>query len=132
MVAILRQPLIFMFTLQRHKHKNIFSYNEKMETPPLIFGIYEREGYEIFRPYFLNRHVVFKLDSLKGKIQVIAYMAKSFPKSFKSHPIRDIECLAIPVSLYCLQRFTSGVKVTLYQTLVCCSIYFLQECIIHV
>ncbi|MFO0000103.1 MAG: hypothetical protein ACK559_03155, partial [bacterium] len=84
-----------------------------METPPLIFGIYEREGYEIFKPYFLNRHVVFKLDSLKGKIQIIAYMAKSVPEAFKSRPIMDIECFAILVSLFSLQRFISGVKVTL-------------------
>jgi hypothetical protein len=134
MAAVLRQPLIFIFTLEIHKHENIFSYNEKMETPPLIFGIYEREGYEIFRPYFLNRHVVFKLDSLKRKIQVITYMEKSFPGAFKSHSIMDIKCFAILVSLYCLllQRFISGVKVTLFQTLMCCSIYFLQECIIHV
>jgi hypothetical protein len=106
----------------------------KWRLPLLIFGIYEREGYEIFRPYFLNRHVVFKLDSLKRKIQVIAYMAKSFAEAFKYHPFMDIECFAILVSLYCLllQRFISGVKVTLFQTLVCCSIYFLQECIIHV
>ncbi|MFN9910733.1 MAG: hypothetical protein ACK56F_32275, partial [bacterium] len=45
--AVLRRPLIFISTLERHKNKPIFSYNEKMETPPLIFGIYEREGYEI-------------------------------------------------------------------------------------
>jgi hypothetical protein len=103
-----------------------------METPPLIFGIYEREGYEIFRLYFLNRHVVFKLDSLKRKIQVIAYMAKSFAEAFKYNPIMDIQCFAILVSLYCLQKFISGVKVTSFQTLVSCSSYFLQECIIHV
>ena len=113
MASFLRRPLIFISTLERHKAKPIFSYNEKMDTPPLIFGIYQREGYEIFKPYFLNKHVVFKLDSLKGKIQIIAYMAKSVPEAFKSRPIMDIECYAILVSLYSMQRFISGVKVTL-------------------
>jgi hypothetical protein len=40
-------------------------------------------------------------------------MAKSVLEAFKSRPIMDIECFAILVSLYSLQRFISEVKVTL-------------------
>ena len=109
----LRRPIIFISTLQKHKNKPIFDFNGTLDVPPLILGIYEREGFEIFKPFFHNKHVVFKLDSLKGKIQIIAYLAKSVPEAFKSRPIMDIECLAILVSLHGLNRFISGVKVTL-------------------
>ena len=57
--------------------------------------------------------MVFKLDHLKGKIQVIAYVAKTVPETFKSRPILDLEVFAILTSLYSLQRFISGVKVQL-------------------
>ena len=57
--------------------------------------------------------MVFKLDDLKGKIQVVAYVAKTVPEAFKSRPILDLEVFAILTALYSLQRFISGVPVTL-------------------
>ncbi len=38
---------------------------------------------EIFLPFFHNRNVEFKLDTLKGKIQIIAYVAKTVPETFR-------------------------------------------------
>ncbi len=40
---------------------------------------------------FLNKHLEFKNDSLKGKVQVIAYVSKTVPEAFKSRPIIDLE-----------------------------------------
>ena len=109
----IHRPIIFISSFARHKNKQIFHFNHDSEKPPLIYGIYLREGKEIFLPFFYNKHTEFKLDHLKGKIQVIAYVAKTVPETFKSRPILDLEVFAILTSLYSLQRFISGVKVQL-------------------
>ena len=109
----LHRPMIFLSSLERHKNKPIFSFNPESEKPPLIYGIYERYGYEIFMPFFINKHVEFRLDSLKGKVQIIAYVSKTIPEAFKSRPIVDLEVFAILSTLYSLERFISGVPVQL-------------------
>jgi hypothetical protein len=108
----LHRPMIFISSLDRHKQKPIFSFNvATSHTPPLVYGIYLRENQEIFLPFFLNKHLEFKNDSLKGKVQVIAYVSKTVPEAFKSRPIIDLEIFALLTALYTLQRFISGVKV---------------------
>ena len=109
----LYRPIIIISALKRHSHKPIIHFNNNSDRPPLIFGLYQRGKYEIFKPFFLNKHMVFKLDDLKGKIQVVAYVAKTIPEAFKSRPILDLEVFAILTALYSLQRFISGVPVTL-------------------
>jgi Reverse transcriptase (RNA-dependent DNA polymerase)/RNase H-like domain found in reverse transcriptase len=113
MAQALYRPIIFISTLEKHKNKPIFSYNKDSDKPPLIYGIYKREGYEIFLPFFFNKHTEFKLDSLKNKVQIIAYVSKTVPETFKSRPILDLEAFGILTALYSLQRFISGVKLTL-------------------
>jgi hypothetical protein len=109
----LYRPMIFISSLKRHKDKPIFHFNHGSDKPPLIYGIYEKEGKEIFLPYYHNKNTEFKLDHLKDCIQIIAYVAKVVPETFKSRPILDLEVFAILTALYSLQRFISGVKVTL-------------------
>jgi hypothetical protein len=65
------------------KTNPIIKYNIESIKPPLIFGVYEIDGHTIFTPYFNNKNSEFNLDSLKGKIQIIAYLAKSVPENFK-------------------------------------------------
>ena len=77
--------------MQRHKQKSVFHFNHTSDKPPLIYGVYERDGKEIFFSYFHNKNVEFKLDHLKGKIEVIAYVAETVPDTFKSRPILDFE-----------------------------------------
>ena len=113
LASSLHRPITFISSLRKHKLKPIFHYNHDSDKPPLIYGIYERDGKEIFMPFFYNRNVEFKLDHLKGKIQVVAYVAKTVPETFKSRPILDLEVFAILTALYSLQRFISGVKVQL-------------------
>ena len=113
LASCLYRPMIFISTLPRHSNKPIFHFNHSSDKPPLIYGIYERENKIIFLPYFHNKNVEFKLDHLKGRIQIIAYVAKVVPETFKSRPILDLEVFAILTALYSLQRFISGVKVTL-------------------
>jgi len=113
LATALHRPMIFLSTLEKHKEKPIFQYNHELEKPPLIYGIFERQGHVIFTPFFINKQAEFKLDQLKGKVQVIAYMAKTIPETFKSRPILDLEAFALLTALHSFQRFISGVKVKL-------------------
>ncbi len=56
---------------------------------------------------------MFKLDQLRGKVQIIAYSAITIPDAYKTLTILDQESLAIVVGLHCQNRFVSGVPVTL-------------------
>ena len=107
------RPMIFISTLSRHNKYKIFEYNHTSSKPPLVYGIYQCGDKEIFLPYFHNKNVEFKLDHLKGKIEIIAYIAKTVPETLRSRPILDLEAFAILTALHSLQRFISGVKVTL-------------------
>ena len=109
----LARPMVLISSLKRHKNNPIIKFNSQCDKPPLIYGIYERQGHEIFLPFFLNRNVEFKLDSLKGQIQIIAYMSKTVPESFKARSILDLEAFAILSALNSLHRYISGVPVKL-------------------
>jgi transposase InsO family protein len=113
LASALYRPMIFISTLERHKNKRIFNFNRDSDKPPLVYGIYSRNGYEIYLPFFHNKHTEFRLESLKDKVQIIAYMSKTVPETYKSRPILDLEVFGVLTSLYSLQRFISGVKVTL-------------------
>jgi hypothetical protein len=113
-VKLLR-PIIVISTLARHGYKAIFPLNLHgvPDRPPFIFGLYERDGEEIFLPFFINKQAEFCLDSLKGRMEIIAYSAKTVPEGFRSRSILDLEVYSILNSLYSMQRFISGVRVTL-------------------
>ena len=111
----LYRKVIIISSLERHKDKNkqIITFNPQSDKPPLIYGVYLRQGCEIFTPFFLNKNQEFQLASLHNKVQVIAYVSKTVPETFKSRAILDLEVFGLLTSLYSLQRFISGVKVTL-------------------
>ena len=52
----------------------------------------------------------FSIDSLKGKIQIVAYLAKSVPDQFKSRSILNLDVFAILTALHSLQRYISNIK----------------------
>ncbi|RPH76275.1 MAG: hypothetical protein EHM77_09395, partial [Planctomycetaceae bacterium] len=109
----LHRPIIFVSSLKRHAQKPVFQFNHTSTKPPLIFGIYECNGKEIFMPFFYNRNVEFRLDDLRGKIEIVAYVAKTVPEAFRSRPILDLEVFAILTALYSLHRYISNVPVDL-------------------
>jgi hypothetical protein len=84
-----------------------------LDKPPIVLGLYWRGGYEIFQPFFLNKSPEFRIDHLKGRLEVVAYMSKTLPEGFQSRPILDLEVFALLTALYSMQRFISGVPVTL-------------------
>ena len=102
--------LIFISSLEEHKEKKIFKYNPDSNKPPLIFGVYRVEDKIIFTPFFHNKNIEFNIGSLKNKLQIIAYMGKTVPESFKSRSILDLEAFAILSALYSLQRYISNVR----------------------
>ena len=109
----LYRPIIVISTLDRHQGENILHFHETANRPPIILGLYLVENKEIFLPYFYTKNTEFKLDSLKGKINIIGYSAKCVPPGFESRSILDLEVFAILTALYSFQRLISGVKVTL-------------------
>ena len=50
------------------------------------------------------------IDSLKNKVEIIAYMAKSVPDHFKSRSILDLEVFAILTALHSLQCYISNTE----------------------
>jgi hypothetical protein len=50
----------------------------------------------------------FSIESLKGEVQVIAYMAKSVGENFKSRSILDLEGFSILESLHSMRKFISN------------------------
>jgi len=99
---------IFLSTLEEHRDQPIFRFNAESTKPPVIFGLYRVNDDLIFTPYFYNKNLEFSIDSLKGKIEIIAYMAKSVPEQFKSRSILDLEAFAILTALHSLQRYISN------------------------
>ena len=109
----LYRPIILLSTLREHQDNPIIKFNHNSNRPPLIYGVYEIDGNRIFKPFFMNKNVTFNLDSLKGKIEIVAYLSKTVPEGFKSRGILDLELFAVLTSLYSLSRYISGVPVKL-------------------
>jgi Reverse transcriptase (RNA-dependent DNA polymerase)/RNase H-like domain found in reverse transcriptase/Integrase zinc binding domain len=102
--------MIFLSNLEEHQSKPVFKFNHESTKPPLIFGVYREEGKIVFTPYFYNKNLEFNIDNLKGKIQIVAYLAKSVPDTFRSRSILDLEVFAILTALHSLQRYISNTK----------------------
>ena len=108
----LHRCFIFISSLENDEKQPIFKFNSESTKPPLIFGIYCSENRTIFTPFFYYKNLEFNIDSLalKGKIQIIAYLAKTVPEAYKSRSILDLEALAILTALHSLQRYISNTK----------------------
>ena len=104
------RPYIFISTLQEHHENPVFKFNTDCKNPPLIFGIHLVEGKRVFQPYFYNKNMEFSIDSLKGKVQIIAYLAKSVGENFKNRSILDLEVFSILESLHSLRKYISNTK----------------------
>ena len=107
------RPIVIISTLKRHKERKCFTFNHQSTKPAFILGVYQVGDLEVFKPFRENKNVTFDLSKLKNKIEIIAYVSKSVPAGFESRSILDLESFAILTSLYSLQRYISGVPVTL-------------------
>jgi hypothetical protein len=106
----LHRCFIIVSTLKQHQDRRVFKFNQESIKPPLILGLYEIEGKLIFTPFFYNKNLEFNIDNLKDKVQIIAYLSKSVPESYKSKSILDLEALAILTALHSLQRYISNTR----------------------
>jgi hypothetical protein len=109
----LYRPIIIISSLEIHKQKPILQFNPHADRPPLIMGLYRKNGYDIFTPFVLNKNTEFRLENLKNCIHIIAYSAKTVPETFKSRTILDLEVFGILTALHSFNRLISGVPVTL-------------------
>jgi hypothetical protein len=109
----MNRTIVVISSHERHKNKPVTKFNPGSNQPPLVVGVYERQGLEIFKPFYFNKNTEFDIGSLKGRIEIIAYVAKTLPEGFRSRPIMDLEVFAILTALHSLQRYISGVKVRL-------------------
>ena len=100
---------IFVSALPEHKDR-VFKFNHESVKSPCISGIYAVGDELLFTPYFYNKNLEFSIDSLKNKVEIIAYMAKSVPDHFKSRSILDLEVFAILTALHSLQRYISNTE----------------------
>ena len=103
------RPFIFISTLEKHSENPVFTFNKESVKPPIILGLYRVEKEFIFTPYFYNKNMEFSIESLKGKVQIVAYMAKSVGENFKSRSILDLEVFSILESLHSM-RNTSRIR----------------------
>jgi hypothetical protein len=92
--------IIIISTLSKHKDRPIIKYNPESTKPPIIMGAIEVENKVVFTPYFYNKNLEFNTADLMGKVQIIAYWAKSVPDAYRSRSILDLEAFAILASLY--------------------------------
>jgi dUTPase len=97
--------LIFLSTLKQHENQKVLKYNTESTKPPIIFGVYKSAEGPIFTPYYYNKNREFSIDSLKNKVQIVAYLAKTVPEQFKSRSILDLEVFSILNALHSLQRY---------------------------
>ncbi len=106
---------IFISSMEEHKDQKCFRFNRETENsrPPLIFGIYNCNGKMVFLPFFHNKNLEFSLESIKGQVQIVAYLAKSVGEQFKSRPILDLEAFAILNALHSFNRYISNTKTIL-------------------
>jgi len=106
----LHRCFIFISSLAKDRGHELFKFNAESVKPPLIFGIHQVDDKIIFTPFFYNKNAEFKIDSLRKKVQIIAYLAKSVPEAFRSRSILDLEALAILTALHSLQKYISNTK----------------------
>jgi len=109
---VIRRTFILINGAEIDPDKKLIKINQNYDksTPPIILGVYYVEGKIVFLPYFLNKNLEFSLDSIKGKVQIVAYLGKSVGEKFKSHAILDLESFAVLTALECFKRFFSGSK----------------------
>ena len=109
----LQRPFIIISTLKRHRYKETFHLNETSTRPPIVLGLIMRQGHEIFIPFFVNKNSEFNISTLKGLVNIVAYIAKTVPAALRSKCILDLEVLAILIVLYAVQKLISNVPVKL-------------------
>ena len=99
LAEVLFRPIVIISTLSRHGGNKILKFNSNSDKPPLVYGLCEGSGHEIFTPYFQNKNTEYNIDSLKDRVEIISYIAKTVPEDFKSRSILDLEVLALPHSM---------------------------------
>ena len=78
----------------------------------MVYSLYEIGGHQIFTPYFFNKNTEFNIDSLKDRVEIISYIAKTVPEEFKTRSILDLEVFVLLTTLFSVEKFILNVPVT--------------------
>jgi hypothetical protein len=70
-------------------------------------------GSQDFHSFFVNKNSEFNISTLKGLVNIVAYIAKTVPAALRSKCILDLEVLAMLIVLYAVQKLISNVPVKL-------------------
>ena len=111
----LHRCIILLSSLEEHREQPCIKISETYEKskPPIVLGVYRVDGELVFLPLFHNKNLEFSIESIRGKVQIIAFLAKSCGDKFKDRPILDLEGFAILVALESFQKYVSGSKTIL-------------------
>ena len=106
------RPVVIILTLSGHNSCKIIKINQNSEKPLLVYSLYEKGGHQIFTPYFFNKNTEFNIDSLKDRVEIISYIAKTVPEEFKTRSILDLEVFVLLTTLFSVEKFILNVPVT--------------------
>ncbi len=98
-------PYIFMSILKMLEDNPMFffKFNTRCLKTAFTFGVLKLEGEMLFQPYFYTKNLEFSLESIKRKVQIFAYLAKSEWENVENRTILDFEVFSILVSLRAYQ-----------------------------
>ena len=91
----LNRPITLISSLQVHKNKHIMKFVHHSQKPPFVLGVYQKNSYIIFRPYFVNRNTAFNLKEVANTFQIVSFWSKSISQKDSLRPIVEKELYAI-------------------------------------
>ena len=110
--GLFRQFIVISETAN-HNENHIKHYNSKIDTkPPFIFGLYERKGKIIFRPYIIDKNLNYELSKDHRKFEVILYHSRAIPPNMIKSHIFINEVFALLSSLDALKSYVKDSELT--------------------
>ena len=112
----LRRPVVLIYAHQKYSpfHLQVSKLNiHKYQTPAIVLGIERHLGELVYLPYIVNKDETFELETIKGRLQIIAYFSKRLPALMSSRSVLDLECIAIHSALHYFDKYVRTSDCTL-------------------
>ena len=92
---IISRPIILISSLDKHKNKPIFKFQNQIQKPPFIMGVHNKSTKTIFLPYFINKQASFNLSEIKDQFQIISFYSKAISPKDYDKAIQEKELFGI-------------------------------------
>ena len=92
---IISRPIILISSLDKHKTKPIFKFQNQIQKPAFILGVHEKKNKRIFLPYFINKQASFNLSEIKDQFQIISFYSKAISSKDYDKAIQEKELFGI-------------------------------------